>query len=146
MSGSLNSLRGAVPFTADGADYYLRLTTNAQIRYEDAAGETGQETLARMQPPPRAEGDPEPPPEEVMAWDRGLRRRIRRMFAAGLSHMEGMTEEAAGDLIDAVGFHAAMSLVMNAWVLSLPEPVEGNAPRAAKAAPTKTKPAPASGS
>ncbi len=121
MSGSLNSLRGAVPFTADGADYILRLTTNAQVRYQDAAKETARAGMKAVLA--ALEGDD---------FDLG---RMRRLFAAGLSHMAGMTDDRAGDLMDAVGPAEAMRLLLEAFTASMPKSAEGDAGNAPGATP-----------
>ena len=113
-----NSLRGAVPFEANGASYTLRLTTNGQARYEDVAGEDVQAAL------------------RVMFAKRQHRHvnRIRRLFWAGLSHVPGMTEDKAGDLMDEIGYVEAARLVNDAILLAMPELAAGNAPKAAKQA------------
>lgn len=126
----MNGLRGAVPFEVEGESLFLRLTTNAQIRYEDAAGETVIEALLGI----LGTADPKATPAERLAAERGVTRRLRRLFWAGLSHMDGMTEDRAGDLIDALGRQQAGTLIGDAIKAAMPELAEGNAPKAAKKA------------
>jgi hypothetical protein len=105
----MNSLRGAVPFEVDGAEMFLRITTNGQVRYEDATGESyfrGVERLSRD-------------PSSV--------KRIRALAFAGLTHVPGMTLEKAGDLIDAVGVVKMAKLVGEAIAAASPDVTSGNA-------------------
>lgn len=102
-------MRGAVPFEADGESLFLRLTTNAQVRYQDAAGESFVAAPGRLQ----ASSD-----------DLGT---VRRIFWAGLSHMDGMTLERAGDIMDAVGPAEAGRVIREAISGAFPAPsAEGN--------------------
>lgn len=98
MTG-MTSLRGAVPFAGER---YFRLSTNALVRYQDAAGETLLEAMAALEQSP------------------GDTRRIRRMVWAALSH-EGLTEEAAGDLMDEIGQTEAARLLGEAIRAAFPQ-------------------------
>ncbi|WP_444462012.1 hypothetical protein [Rhodobacter capsulatus] len=95
----MTSLRGAVPFAGER---YFRLSTNALVRYQDAAGETLLEAMAALEQSP------------------GDTRRIRRMVWAALSH-EGLTEEAAGDLMDEIGQTEAARLLGEAIRAAFPQ-------------------------
>lgn len=113
----MNAMRGAVSFTSDGAEYYLRFTTNAQARYQTLAGETliaGAFGLAEAVDR-----------REVDAI------RLRRLFLAGLSHMPGLTEDKVGDLIDGMEDGTASRIALDAVTASLPKPSKlqyGDAP------------------
>jgi len=120
-----NSLRGAVPFEVDGVSHHLRLTTNAQAVYEDKAGEDVVTALRAM----------------FKAPNRRHVARVRRLFWAGLSHVPGMTEDVAGDMIDALGYSEANAIIGKAIALAMPELAAGNAPKAATQA-AKTEPEP----
>lgn len=127
-----NSIRGAVPFEVDGEQLYLRLTTNAQVRYQDASGESlaaGLKALTEM-----VKGSEDEPADE-----HAILPRVRRIFCAGLSHMPDMTEEKAGDIMDALGQAEAIALMFSAIRAASPQPAggaEGNA-RPAKSRKTK---------
>jgi len=116
----MNSTRGAVPFEVEGESYVLRLTTNAQVRYQDAAGESLLRAVAALQKEP----------DDL--------RRLRRIVWAGLSHIPGMTEEKAGDLMDALGLHEAARLIGEAFRLAFPEAQAGGNGSAGK--PKKATP------
>jgi hypothetical protein len=100
---AVNSARGHVPFQAGGKDYTLALTTNAMVRYQDAAGETLLRGLSKLQ-------------EDVADMVR-----LRRLIWAGLSHHGGITEDDAGNLIDEVGLMPSIILLSNASKLAFPE-------------------------
>ncbi|SNT42640.1 hypothetical protein SAMN05421763_11816 [[Luteovulum] sphaeroides subsp. megalophilum] len=123
-------IRGAVPFEAEGRERFLRLTTNAQVRYQERAGETLVDAVVAMQ----AEAS------------QGDMLRLRRLIWAGMGH-EGLSEDAAGDLIDEIGLAEASRLLGDAIRAAFPEAAKaeaeaedagGNAPSPAKA---KAKPA-----
>lgn len=125
-------MRGAIPFEAEGRARFLRLTTNAQVRYQERAGETLVDAIVAMQ----GEGS------------QGDMLRLRRLIWAGMGH-EGLSEDAAGDLIDEIGLAEASRLLGDAIRAAFPEAAkaeaetgakdsEGNAPSPAKA---KAKPA-----
>lgn len=127
----MNSLRGAVPFEADGEHLFLRLTTNAQVRYQDATGESLQAALKALTDIVRETQD-----------EHAVLPRVRRIFAAGLSHMDGMTEEKAGDIMDAVGQVQSVNLIFDAIRAASPQPAggtEGNVPPAKSRRKPKAK-------
>ncbi len=95
----MNGMKGAVYFS-EGR--YFRLSTNAQCRYQDAAGETLLEGMSALEACP------------------GDMRRIRRMICAALSH-EGISEEAAGDLMDEIGATEAAKLLGDAIKAAYPQ-------------------------
>ncbi|WP_101341716.1 hypothetical protein [Cereibacter azotoformans] len=120
----MNLMRGAVPFEAEGRERFLRLTTNAQVRYQERAGETLVDAIVAMQ------GEA----------SQGDMLRLRRLIWAGLGH-EGLSEDAAGDLIDEIGLAEASRLLGDAIRAAFPEAAraeaeaeapEGNAPAPAK--------------
>ncbi|MWP39757.1 hypothetical protein GQY15_19505 [Rhodobacter sphaeroides] len=130
----MNMMRGAVPFEAEGRERFLRLTTNAQVRYQERAGETLVDAIVAMQ------GEA----------SQGDMLRLRRLIWAGMGH-EGLSEDAAGDLIDEIGLAEASRLLGDAIRAAFPEAAkaeaetetgsedaEGNAPAPARA---KVKPA-----
>ncbi|MGP3699849.1 hypothetical protein [Rhodobacter sp. NSM] len=128
----MNGMRGAVPFEAEGRERFLRLTTNAQVRYQERAGETLVDAIVAMQ------GEA----------SQGDMLRLRRLIWAGMGH-EGLSEDAAGDLIDEIGLAEASRLLGEAIRAAFPEAAkaeaateteapEGNAPAPAK---PKAKPA-----
>lgn len=116
-----NSLRGAVPFEVDGASYTLRLTTNAQVRYEDAAGEDVATAINTVLKSP----------------DKRHIKRIRRLFWVGVAPALA-TEDEAGEMIDALGYAKVAGLIFQALRLAVPEAPAGNAPKAAKQAAKET--------
>lgn len=115
-----NSLRGAVAFTVDGTEHFLRLTTNAQVRYEDAADE---DVITALQ--------------AILSRPQRATKRLRRLFWAGLSHM-GLTEDEAGDLMDTLGRAEASALIGKAVKLAFPELAAENPPQAAPASEEQT--------
>ncbi|ACM02894.1 hypothetical protein [Cereibacter sphaeroides] len=128
----MNMMRGAVAFEAEGRARFLRLTTNAQVRYQERAGETLVDAIVAMQ----GEGS------------QGDMLRLRRLIWAGMGH-EGLSEDAAGDLIDEIGLAEASRLLGDAIRAAFPEAARaepetgsedagGNAPAPARA---KAKPA-----
>lgn len=138
-----NSLRGAVAFEVDGQPYHLRFSTNAMVRYEDLSGETVREAFfALLTAKLPEEGEKKPDLKKLLAQERGIKKRVRRLFWAGLSHKD-MTEEDAGDLVDAVGEDEAGRILGEALKLAFPQPKEadeGNAPKAARGKPRAAKP------
>lgn len=106
-----------VDFEAMGQAYSMRLSTNAQVRYQRAAGETFLEGLNAVQENP---SDTE---------------RLRRLVWASLSHFDEMTEDAAGDIMDDVGIEQSIAKLSEAVVAAYPQAsadTSGNAPRAKK--------------
>lgn len=118
-----NSMRGAIPFEVDGKELAIALTTNAMVRYQDRAEETLLAGLSRLQADP----------SDI--------RRIRRMFWAGMSHVEGMTEDLAGDIMDAFGIMDAVKLLSQAAAAAFPDVKDapGNVQRAVKGPKTATR-------
>ncbi|AZB65039.1 hypothetical protein EBL87_15290 [Cereibacter sphaeroides] len=126
----MNLMRGAVAFEAEGRERFIRLTTNAQVRYQERAGETLVDAIVAMQ------GEA----------SHGDMLRLRRLIWAGMGH-EGLSEDAAGDLIDEIGLAEASRLLGDAIRAAFPEAAKaeaeagdagGNAPAPAK---PKAKPA-----
>ncbi|WP_210526384.1 hypothetical protein [Rubellimicrobium arenae] len=115
----MNSMRGAVPFEVDGESYYLRVTTNAQVAYEDVAKETVDDAVVALMECARdaAQGMKVPPQT----------RRVRSLFWASLSHHK-LSEERVGDIIDAIGMPQAMSLLGQAVTAAMPEASKGDIP------------------
>jgi hypothetical protein len=95
-------MKSTLDFEAGGRAYSLRLSTNAQIRYQRAAGETFLQGLVAV----------ESNPSDLD--------RIRRLIWAGMSHIEGVTEDTAGDLIDELGFDVAIDKLSQAVQLAYP--------------------------
>lgn len=87
----VNSRRGAVEFEADGTAYVMAFTTNAMVRYADAAGESLVEGFQKV---------------ETGGLDV---RRVREMFRVAVT--PAVTAEEAGDLIDALGLKSAIDLL-----------------------------------
>jgi len=98
----MNSKRGGVTLTADGVEYVVKISTNAMVRYQDHTGESFLDGIAALQ---EHQGDI---------------RRIRDLFWAGVSHIEDMTPEKAGDIMDEAGFAAALEKVSEAAALAFP--------------------------
>ncbi len=113
----MNSLRRAVYFP-ENPERYLRITTNAQARYEDLMGETYLEGVARMH--------------------KASVKRVRAMLCVGLAHEPGMTLDKAGDIIDDIGLVPAIRLVSDAIKAANPEVVSGNAEGATATTTTDT--------
>lgn len=97
-----------VEFEAGGKSYSMRMSTNAQVRYQRAAGETLLRGLQAVQDDP---SDTE---------------RLRRLIWASMSHADGLTEDQAGDIMDDMGIEEA--------VAKLTEAVHSAYPKAAAAA------------
>lgn len=109
---------GTVEFEAGGKQYTMRITTNAQVRYQRAAGETFMAGLEAIQKNPSD-------------FDR-----LRRLIWASMSHVEGMTEDEAGDIMDEVGIGELTMKLSDAVAAAYPSSAPGNA-RGAKKAPIK---------
>lgn len=82
-----------VSFKAGEQDYTLAMTTNAMARYEEAAGESMMRAFDKLQNDPSITT-------------------IRRLFWAALRQDKSIEE--AGDLIDFLGFEAAIKLIEEA--------------------------------
>lgn len=88
--GDASSMISTIEFEAGGKSYSMRMSTNAQVRYQRAAGETLLRGLQAVQDDP-SDID-----------------RIRRLIWASMSHTEGMTEDQAGDIMDEMGIEEAI--------------------------------------
>lgn len=109
---------GTVEFQVGGKTYSMRLSTNAQVRYQRAAGET---MLAGLD---EVENDPSDT------------ERLRRLIWASMSHVDGMTEEDAGDIMDEMGVQQAFQRLTEAVTAAYPGVVEaagGNGQRVKRA-------------
>lgn len=118
----MNSKRGGVTLSVDGTNYDVRVTTNAMVRYQDHSGESFLDGIAALQ------------------TNQSDVRRMRNLFWAGVSHIEDMTPEKAGGLMDEVGFAVALEKVSEAAALAFPQPSDRDAVgngKAAKAAKPK---------
>ena len=112
----------SVDFEAGGVSYSMRMTTNAQVRYQRAAGESLLRGLNEIQN------------------DTSDTERLRRLIWASLSHIDGLTEDAAGDIMDELGIEAAIGKLSEAVTAAYPKAsadASGNARGAAKKAPAK---------
>ena len=113
-------MKGTVEFEADGKAYSMRLSTNAQVRYQRAAGETFLDGLTAVQENP---SDLE---------------RLRRLIWASMSHADNLTEDAAGDIMDEIGIEVAIAKLSEAVTAAFPKAsadaasAGGNARRAKK--------------
>lgn len=122
----MNSKRGAVTFEMDGETFTLRFSTNALIQFQDTFDIGLLESL-------RGFGD----------GDVDLKM-VRGMFWAALRGHD-LSQEQAGDLLDAVGFVEGFRLSQEALAKAFPDAVAkvdaetdaGNAP--AGKPPRKTK-------
>lgn len=110
---------GSVEFELDGKVHTMRISTNAQVRYQRAAGETFLKGLAAI----------EDDPSDV--------ERLRRLVWASLSHIEGMTEDQAGDLMDDLGPAAAIMKLSEAVSAAYPASAPGNGQGTKSGRPTK---------
>ena len=104
----MNSKRGGVTLTTGSADLTVRITTNALVRYQDLVGESFIDGIAALQ------------------TNQSDVRRMRNMFWAGVSHIDDMTPEMAGDIMDDVGFEVALAKVSEAAELAFPPDEGGN--------------------
>lgn len=102
----MNTKRGVVSFEANGSVHSLAFTMNNMVRYQDASGETLLAACASM------ERDP------------GNMARLRRMFWAGLGDPT-MTEDAAGELMDALGMGECIGLIAKAAEAAFPQAEAG---------------------
>ncbi|WP_322889307.1 MULTISPECIES: hypothetical protein [unclassified Yoonia] len=94
---------GSVEFELDGKVQTMRISTNAQVRYQRAAGETFLTGLAAIEKSP---SDTE---------------RLRRLIWAALSHVDGLTEDAAGDIMDELGIEVAIGKLSEAVAAAYPK-------------------------
>lgn len=111
---------GTVEFEVGGKTHTMRMSTNAQVRYQRAAGETLLAGLAEIQDDP---SDTE---------------RLRRLIWASMSHVDGLTEDDAGDLMDEMGIEHAIQRLTEAVTAAYPQAsktaadASGNGERAKK--------------
>lgn len=104
----MNSKRGGVTLSCDDGQVVVRININAMVRYQDHTGESFLDGIAALQ------------------TNQSDVRRMRDLFWAGVSHIDGMTPEKAGDLMDDVGFAVALEKVSEAAALAFP-PADGGA-------------------
>lgn len=105
----MNTKRGVLTLKTGEAEYAFTLSTNAMVRYQDLAGENFVSSLVALE-------------------SNGLDlKRLRRMFWCGLSHIEGMTEDTAGDIIDELGQIEAVTFLVQAVKVAFPQAEVGNA-------------------
>lgn len=110
-----NPIKGEVSFQASGEEFTLVFDFNALCTIEDEFDVEA----SRL--------------DEVIG---GRASAIRKIFRIGLSrHHPGMSDEKAGELIQAVGPTKAADMVTQAFARAFPEAAKGNArpPKAAKA-------------
>lgn len=120
-----NSLRGEVGFEAGGNAYTLRFGVNTLIALEEATDQTVDDIIGALKAGPK-----------LKLW--------RQMFWFGLqeNHADQVSEEEAGNLMDALGFAKATNLVGEAFGKAFPsaEPADPQKPAAeAGEAPTPRK-------
>lgn len=95
-----NSLRGTVAFDVDGQSMHLRITTNAMVAYQDAMGETFLRGMVAL------EADPTD---------------MRRLRALTRHAIDGdVTDDRAGEIIDAMGIADMVALLSRATVAAFP--------------------------
>lgn len=94
---------GTIEFEAGGKPCKMRLSTNAQIRYQRATGKTFLAGLAEMQQDP------------------GNTDQLRTLVWASLSDMEGMTEEGAGEVMDDLGLPGVTEKLAQAVAAAYPK-------------------------
>ncbi|KPU83698.1 hypothetical protein JI58_07935 [Marinosulfonomonas sp. PRT-SC04] len=116
----MNSKRGGITLKSGDDTYSVRITTNAMVRYQDHTGESFLDGIAALQ------------------TNQSDVRRMRNLFWAGLSHIDDMTPEKAGDIMDVVGFSEALEKVSEAAELAFP-PVEDKSGKAPAGKPAKAK-------
>jgi len=98
----MNSKRGGVTLKNGKDTYMVRISTNAMVRYQDHTGESFLDGIAALQ------------------TNQSDIRRMRNLFWAGISHIDDMTPEAAGEIMDDVGFAEALEKVSEAAALAFP--------------------------
>lgn len=117
--------RSTVNFESDGHAYSLRVTMNAMVLYQEkSGGESFIEGAAVV----------EQRPTDVI--------RIRKLLWSAMQHLDDITLEKAGDIMDGLGFAETIRIIGKALTTSYPELVpaeddEGNAPEAELPPPTK---------
>lgn len=116
-------MMGRVEFEAGGIQHYLKLSTNAHVRYQRHCGETLLAGIGAVQ-------------KNAADVDR-----LRSLFWVAMSHVEGLTEDQAGDIMDEVGINIAIELLSAAVNEAYPAPKKeavGNA-QGSKAKPVSPK-------
>lgn len=109
-----NPLRGEVGFEADGKSYTLRFGTNELVSLEQRLGVKARQF------------------GEVLA-DASFEQ-VRAIFTIGLQrHHNGTTDEAAGDVMDAIGLQEVAGLIKRAIEASFGSAEPGEAPAGTKA-------------
>ena len=98
----MNSKRGGVTLKTEDGEIQVRISVNAMVRYQDLTDESFLDGIAALQ------------------TNQSDVRRMRNLFWAGVSDVEGMTPEKAGDIMDDVGFPVALEKVSEAAVLAFP--------------------------
>lgn len=98
----MSKKRGGVTLKGNGKEYLVRITTNAMVEYQDLSGESFIDGITALQE------------------NQTDVRRMRNLFWAGLSHIDGMTPLMAGEIMDDVGFAAALDCVSEAATLAFP--------------------------
>ena len=121
-------MRNAVAFTALGAEMFARASTNGQVAYQEATGETFVDGV-----------------NAVAAQPDGMIR-LRRLMWSLLLDQDDMTIERAGDVIDDIGLMAAIEIIGKATEKAFPDDdadkaAAGNG-KAAKAGKAEATPAP----
>ena len=99
----MNSKRGGVTLKTEGGEIQVRISVNAMVRYQDLTNESFLDGISALQ------------------TNQSDVRRMRNLFWAGVSDVEGMTPDTAGDIMDDVGFAVALEKVSEAAVLAFPE-------------------------
>lgn len=99
----MNSKRGGVTLKNGDEEIIVRISTNAMVRYQDLAGETFLSGFNALQEDP----------SDI--------RRLRNLFWASVSDIDGMTPDRAGDLLDDLGYKEAFPKVSEAVALAFPE-------------------------
>lgn len=121
----MNSKRGAIEIEAGGEVYRLRFTMNAMARYQDRANETITQAFRAID-----EGSERDDLDTI---------RLRRLFWAALSSEHEVSEDDAGDVMDALGIQEAARLLGEAIRQAFPEAKPGNVKAPSKrAAPAAT--------
>lgn len=115
----MNSKRGGITLKVGEQDYLVRISTNAMVKYQDLSGESFLDGIGALQE------------------NQGDVRRMRNLFWAGVCHMDGMTPEMAGDLMDEAGIADCLEAVSEAAALAFPSdedeaPGNGQAGKPAK--------------
>lgn len=98
--------RGAISFTADGAEMSLRVSTNAMAAYQD---KTGEQFVVALNEFSKSPGD-------IV--------RLRNLFWAAVD--ADITSDVAGDMIDELGMGEVIELIGKAVQAAFPAPEGGS--------------------